>query len=109
MLGGSVAGNLFLEQTPEGPVMNFSTEFAALDLENLAQKTTGRGGRKNTSVLNTAEKILGAALGIRKDDLADLDGNLKLSFKVKQGEKRERLIWIRLERTSPSLESVPNF
>ncbi|MDP6476700.1 MAG: hypothetical protein QF502_02175 [Nitrospinaceae bacterium] len=91
VLGGSVAGNLFLEQTPEGPVMNFSTEFAALDFENLAQKTTGRGGRKNTSVLNTAEKILGAALGIRKDDLADLDGNLKLSFKVKQGEKTGKI------------------
>ncbi|KMP11464.1 hypothetical protein UZ36_04365 [Candidatus Nitromaritima sp. SCGC AAA799-C22] len=80
LLGGSVAGNLFLEQTPEGPVLNFSTEFAALDFEHLAAKP---------SLLNTAEQVIGSVLGIRKEqeDEAKLDGNIKLSFKVNQGEE----------------------
>ncbi|MCH8157211.1 MAG: hypothetical protein IID18_05575, partial [Nitrospinae bacterium] len=83
ILGGSVAGNLFLEQTAEGPVLNFSTEFAALDFDKLTAQP---------SLLNAAEKILGSVLGLPQvTDEAKLDGNIKLSFKVNQGDETGRV------------------
>jgi hypothetical protein len=35
VLSGGVAGNLFLEQTPQGPALKFFTEFAELSFEDL--------------------------------------------------------------------------
>ncbi len=62
VMGGSVAGNLFLSQTPEGPELEFSTGFAHLDFNQLVKKQVAPSGRDS-----------------------EIDGNFKFDFKVNQG------------------------
>ncbi|MCH8312375.1 MAG: hypothetical protein IID17_05265, partial [Nitrospinae bacterium] len=62
ILDGSVAGNLFVIPTPEGPELSFSTEFAGLNLGALTGRT------------KTTEKAE-----------SEIDGNLQLRVKLKQG------------------------
>jgi len=62
ILDGSVAGNLFVIPTPEGPELSFSTEFAGLNLGALIGRT------------KTTEKAE-----------SEIDGNLQLRVKLKQG------------------------
>ncbi|QPJ61998.1 MAG: AsmA family protein [Candidatus Nitronauta litoralis] len=62
VMGGSVAGNLFLSQSKEGPELEFSTGFAHLDFNKLVKKQVTPSGRDS-----------------------EIDGNLKFNFKVNQG------------------------
>ncbi len=66
VLDGSVAGNLFVVPGPEGPELSFSTEFAGLNFGAL----TGR-----TKTAENAE--------------SEVDGNLQLGVKLKQGQATE--------------------
>jgi len=66
VLDGSVAGNLFVIPTPDGPELSFSTEFAGLNLGAL----TGRA--------KSSEKAE-----------SEIDGNLQLAVKLKQGQATE--------------------
>jgi hypothetical protein len=66
ILDGSVAGNLFVIPTPEGPELNFSTEFAGLNFGALTGRT------------KTSEKAE-----------SEIDGNLQLGVKLKQGQATE--------------------
>ena len=66
ILDGSVAGNLFVIPTPDGPELRFSTEFAGLNMGAL----TGR-----TKITEKAE--------------SEIDGNLQLGVKLKQGQGSE--------------------
>ena len=66
ILDGSVAGNLFVIPTPEGPELSFSTEFAGLNLGALIGRT------------KTMEKAE-----------SEIDGNLQLGVKLKQGQGNE--------------------
>ncbi len=59
VLSGSVAGNLFLEQTPQGPTLKFSTEFAELNFEDL----------------------IGQKLNIPKKQ-TEIDGSVELGLKI---------------------------
>ena len=61
VLGGTVAGNLFLIQNRQGPVIKFSTEFAGIDSSNLLVIATGK---------NVDSKI---------------DGNLQVELKIQTG------------------------
>jgi hypothetical protein len=66
VLDGSVAGNLFVIPTTEGPELSFSTEFAGLNF--------------------------GALLGRSKaaeESESEVDGNMQMSLKVKQGQESE--------------------
>ncbi|MBI4388874.1 MAG: hypothetical protein HY580_01725 [Nitrospinae bacterium] len=63
VLKGSVGGRFFLTQTPQGPVLNFSAEFAGLDLNELAGAAAEGGNGKS-----------------------QIDGNLQLEFKAGVGE-----------------------
>lgn len=66
ILDGSVAGNLFVIPTAEGPELNFSTEFAGLNFGALI-------GRSKTTEKTESE----------------IDGNLQLAVKLKQGQASE--------------------
>lgn len=66
VLDGSVAGNLFLIPTPEGPELSFSTEFAGLNLGALV-------GRSKAA----------------EESESEIDGNLQMGLKVKQGQESE--------------------
>jgi len=66
ILEGSVAGNLFVIPTPDGPELSFSTEFAGLNLGALTRRT------------KTKEKAE-----------SEIDGNLQLGVKLKQGQGSE--------------------
>ena len=68
LLGGSVAGHLFLTQTERGPELQFSTEFAHLDFNRLVKKKVAPAGRDS-----------------------EVDGNMTFSFKVTQGGAGERI------------------
>ncbi len=63
ILGGALAGNFFLTQTPEGPMLNFFSEFAGLDFDRLLPA----GGAS-------------ARTGQARD--ASVDGSLKLGFQL---------------------------
>ena len=67
-LSGGVAGNLFLEQTSQGPVLNFSTEFAELSFEDL-----------------TGQKINAP------EEQTKIDGSLELSLKLNNKSKNVSL------------------
>ncbi len=62
VLEGSVAGNLFVAQTQEGPALNFSTEFAGLNFGSLV----GRSRAEEAA-------------------FSEIDGNLQFDLKVQQG------------------------
>jgi hypothetical protein len=66
ILDGSVAGNLFVIPTAEGPELSFSTEFAGLNLGALIGRT------------KTSEKTA-----------SEIDGNMQLGVKLKQGQATE--------------------
>ncbi len=66
ILDGSVAGNLFVIPTEEGPELSFSTEFAGLNLGAL----------------------IGRAKSTEKTE-SEIDGNLQLGVKLKQGQATE--------------------
>jgi len=68
VLGGSVAGSMFLIQTKEGPSLKFSTEFAGLDFNKLA------GGK----VPEKAEE-------------AEIDGSLQFEFQINRGKEGEKI------------------
>ena len=68
VLGGSVAGNLFLIQTKEGPSLNFFTEFAGLDFNKLM------GDKKQVN----AEE-------------SEVDGGMQFEFKINQGDAGEKI------------------
>ena len=63
VLGGTVAGNLFLIQDRQGPVLKFSTEFAGID----------------------SSKLL--AVPVEKKIDARVDGNLQVELKIKTGSE----------------------
>jgi len=63
VLGGTVAGNLFLTQARQGPVLKFSTEFAGID----------------------AAKLL--AVSAKKKIDAKVDGNLQVALEIKTGSE----------------------
>ncbi|MFQ5717560.1 MAG: hypothetical protein ACE5GQ_10740, partial [Nitrospinales bacterium] len=62
-LSGSVAGNLFLQPTAEGPRLNLFIEFAGLDFQRLINENPAR---RET----------------------EIDGNMALGFRIHMGEKR---------------------
>ena len=62
VLEGSVAGNLFVVQSQEGPALNFSTEFAGLNFGALI----GRSRAEEAA-------------------FSEIDGNLQFGLKVQQG------------------------
>ncbi|GJL77054.1 MAG: hypothetical protein NPINA01_00430 [Nitrospinaceae bacterium] len=66
ILDGSVAGNLFVIPTPEGPELSFSTEFAGLNF----------GG------------LVGFSKEAEKSE-SEIDGNMQLGLKLKQGQESE--------------------
>ncbi|MFQ5451577.1 MAG: AsmA family protein [Nitrospinaceae bacterium] len=66
VLDGSVAGNLFVAQGPEGPELKFSTEFAGLNFGSLV-------GRSATAEAEESE----------------IDGNMQMGFQVKKGRESE--------------------
>lgn len=68
LLKGSLGGQWFLSQTAQGPVLNFSTEFAGLDFNDLIGEKTAVGGAKS-----------------------QIDGNMQLGFKVAQGTGDEKV------------------
>jgi len=63
VLGGTVAGNLFLIQDRQGPVLKFSTEFAGID----------------------SSKLL--AIPVEKKIDAKVDGNLQVELEIKTGSE----------------------
>ena len=68
VLGGGVAGNLFLSQTPEGPELEFATDFAHIDFNKLVKNQVSASERD-----------------------AEVDGNLKFNFKVNQGSANQKI------------------
>ena len=66
VLEGSVAGNLFVVPTAQGPELSFSTEFAGLNLGGLVGKT------KATEAADS-----------------EVDGNLQFGLKLKHGQEKE--------------------
>lgn len=68
VLGGTIAGNLFLTQTKEGPALKFSTEFAAINFNKLM-----------------GEKVLA------EDEEAEIDGSFQFGFQINQGADDERI------------------
>lgn len=68
ILDGSVAGNLFVIPSPEGPELSFSTEFAGLNIGALAGRSKKAG-----------------------ESESEIDGNMQLRLKVKQGLESEPL------------------
>ncbi len=68
VLGGGVAGNLFLSQTAEGPQLEFATDFAHIDFNKLVNKQVGASARDS-----------------------EVDGNLKFNFKVNQGSVNQKI------------------
>jgi len=65
ILGGALAGNFFLTQTPEGPMLNFFSEFAGLDFDRLLP---AGGARARTGQAHDAS----------------VDGSLKLGFQLQR-------------------------
>ncbi len=68
LLKGSMAGQLFLEQTPQGPVLKFHTEFAGLDFNELIGEQVTPGGEASA-----------------------VDGNMQFGFEITQGTENERI------------------
>lgn len=68
ILGGSVAGNLFLTQTKQGPALKFFTEFAGLDFNKLVGEKT-----------------------LKKDEQAEIDGSFQFGFQINQSAQGERI------------------
>jgi hypothetical protein len=68
VLGGSVAGNLFLIQTKEGPSLNFFTEFAGLDFNKLLA---------DKKQVNAEE--------------SEVDGGMQFEFKINQGDAGKKI------------------
>ena len=66
LLKGSLGGQLFLSQTAQGPMLNFSTEFAGLDFNDLAGDKAVSGAK------------------------SQIDGNMQMGFKVNQGVGSEK-------------------
>lgn len=66
VLKGSVAGNLFLVHGPQGPRLNFTSEFAGLDFGALLDPD-----------------------GKKKDLEAQVDGNVEFGFQVIQGRETD--------------------
>lgn len=71
-LSGSVAGNLFLQPTAEGPRLNLFVEFAGLDFQRLIDK-------------NPASRE------------TEIDGNMTLGFRIHMGDKRREISLDELE------------
>lgn len=67
-LKGSLGGQLFLTQSPKGPMLNFSTEFAGVDFDELMGRKSTGGGAKS-----------------------QIDGNMQFGFKVSQGSSDEKI------------------
>ena len=65
VLGGTVAGNLFLIQDQRGPVIEFSTEFARID----------------------SSKLL--ALPASKNTDSEIDGNLQVQLEIQTGSENQ--------------------
>ncbi len=65
VLGGTVAGNLFLTQNKQGPVIKFSTEFTGIDSSKL--------------------------LALKTDENVDsqVDGNLEVGLKIQTGSENQ--------------------
>ncbi|MGV7220326.1 MAG: hypothetical protein ACQ9MH_02225 [Nitrospinales bacterium] len=68
VLGGSIAGNLFLIQTKEGPTLNFFTEFSGLDFNKLL---------RDKNQVNAEE--------------SEVDGGMQFEFKINQGDAGEKI------------------
>lgn len=74
ILGGALAGNFFLTQTPEGPMLNFFSEFARLDFDRLipARAAAGKPGAGKDAEIDGSLK-LGFQLRTRKSGVMSLD------------------------------------
>jgi len=68
VLGGSVAGNMFLVQTKEGPSLKFFTEFAGLDFNKLLGEKSAKGGEE-----------------------AEVDGSLQFEFQINKGKAGDKI------------------
>ena len=90
ILDGSVAGNLFVIPTPQGPELSFSTEFAGLNFGALI----GRSKKAEESE-------------------SEIDGNMQLRLNVKQGLDSEPLsidqIYTRFAITRIGAETLDRF
>ena len=72
VLDGSVAGNLSVVNSPKGPQMRFSTEFAGLDLEELIPKRARKG--KSSAPAQS-----------------EIDGNMEVEFQIQPGSESETI------------------
>ncbi len=104
VLSGGVAGNLFLEQTPQGPALKFFTEFAELSFEDLT-------GQKLNAPKEKTEIDGSVGLGLKINNESEAVGIEEIEAKIaitRIGEEAldRILLFLDPEESKPAIVST---